>query len=118
MKMYVCILFECADLFVVTVLVEEIAVDARIVGDLDQWLEEGMEITLVNFKDKPIELVVPPTNIYTITETEPNVKGNTAQGYTKPAVLSSGATINIPGYLEEGEQIRVDTEKGEFIERA
>ncbi|CAB9513331.1 factor P [Seminavis robusta] len=96
---------------------EEVAVGAKIVGDNAKWIDEGMEISLVNFKDNVIEVVVPSSANYEIVETEPNVKGNTAQGYTKPATLSSGAVINVPGYLETGEMIRVDTDKGSFQER-
>lgn len=77
-----------------------------------------MEVQLVFFKDNVIEVAIPQTGVYTIAETEPNVKGNTAQGYTKPATLSCGATINVPGYLEQGEKIKVDTEKRVFLERA
>lgn len=96
---------------------EEIACDDKIVGDRVQWMSEGGDVTLINFKGKVIEVVVPSPNVFEIVETEPNVKGNTAQGYTKPAVLDCGATINVPGYLEQGEKIKVDTEKGEFVER-
>jgi len=77
-----------------------------------------MECNLVKFKDQIIEVVVPSSAIYEIVECEPNVKGNTAQGYTKPATLSSGAVISVPGYLEQGEMIKVDTDKGAFLERA
>jgi elongation factor P len=97
---------------------EEVAVDSKVVDEKKDWIEEGMEVNLVFFKGKCIEVVVPSTGIYEIVETEPNVKGNTAQGYTKPAVLSCGATISVPGYLEQGEKIKVDTEKREYLERA
>ena len=97
---------------------DEVPVSGKIVGDKVNWLEEGMAVNLVFFKDDVIEVVVPATGIYEITETEPNMKGNTAQGYTKPAILSCGATITVPGYLEQGEKIKVDTEKRSFIERA
>lgn len=97
---------------------EEVPVDSKIVDEKKDWIEEGMEVNLVFFKGKCIEVVVPSTGIYEIVETEPNVKGNTAQGYTKPAVLSCGATISVPGYLEQGEKIKVDTEKREYLERA
>jgi len=97
---------------------EEIAVGKKVVGDSEKWIGEGMEISLVKFKGQVIEVVVPSWAIYEIVETEPNVKGNTAQGYTKPATLSSGAVINVPGYLEQGELIKVDTEKGAFLQRA
>lgn len=97
---------------------EEVVVPGSVVDDKKDWLEEGMEVQLVFFKDNVIEVVVPSSMVYKITETEPTLKGNTAQGYTKPATLSCGATINIPGYLEQGETIKVDTEKRSFIERA
>lgn len=96
---------------------EEIAVDAKIVDDKEQWLSEGSELTLVIFKGKVIEVQIPSPGIYEIVETEPNVKGNTAQGYTKPATLDCGAVISVPGYLETGQKVKVDTDKGEYLER-
>lgn len=96
---------------------EEIPVNEKVVDDRSKWISEGGEVTLVTFKDKVIEVVVPSPQVFEIVQTDPNMKGNTAQGYTKPAILDCGATINVPGYLETGEKIKVDTEKGEFIER-
>ncbi len=97
---------------------EEVAVDSKILEEKRDWIGEGMEVNLIFFKGKCIEVVVPSTVIYEIVETEPNIKGNTAQGYTKPAILNCGATISVPGYLEQGEMIKVDTEKREYLERA
>eukprot|EP00546_Thalassionema_frauenfeldii_P020353 CAMPEP_0178898598 /NCGR_PEP_ID=MMETSP0786-20121207/2428_1 /TAXON_ID=186022 /ORGANISM="Thalassionema frauenfeldii, Strain CCMP 1798" /LENGTH=160 /DNA_ID=CAMNT_0020569351 /DNA_START=252 /DNA_END=734 /DNA_ORIENTATION=+ len=97
---------------------EEVMVEPKIVDGKEKWIAEGMELNLVYFKGNVIEVQVPNSFVYEIVETEPNVKGNTAQGYTKPATLNSGAVINVPGYLEQGELIKVDTEKGEFSERA
>lgn len=97
---------------------EEIVVPGSVVGDRANWISEGMEVNLVTFKDNVIEVVIPSSMVYEIVETEPNVKGNTAQGYTKPATLDCGSTINVPGYLEQGEKIKVDTDKGAFLERA
>lgn len=96
---------------------EELNTDKKIVGDREQWLSEGCEVTLVVFKGKVIEVVPPSTGIYEIIETEPNMKGNTAQGYTKPAKLDCGAVINVPGFIEQGTKIKVDTEKGVYLER-
>lgn len=96
---------------------EEVTVPAKVVGDREKWLSEGSEVTLVKFKDSIIEVVTPSPAIYEVVETEPNVKGNTAQGYTKPATLDCGAVITVPGFVEQGSKIRVDTEKGEYIER-
>jgi elongation factor P len=97
---------------------EEVALGEKIVGDKAKWISEGMEITLVTFLDKVIEVQVPTVMVYTIAECDPNMKGATVSAYTKPAVLDCGATINVPGYLEQGEAIKVDTEKEEFLERA
>jgi len=97
---------------------EEVPVGSKSVDEQKDWLEEGMQVNLIFFKGNVIEVVVPTTGVYEIVETEPNVKGNTAQGHTKPAVLSSGATITVPGYLNQGEMIKVDTSKRSFIERA
>lgn len=97
---------------------EEVPVDAKVVDDKIDWIEEGMEVNLVFFKGNVIEVVVPQTQVYEIVETEPNVKGNTAQGHTKPAKLSCGASISVPGYLEQGETIKVDTDRKIFLERA
>jgi len=97
---------------------EEVPVSSKVVDDQADWLEEGMDLSLVFFKGNVIEVVVPQTGVYEIVETEPTMKGNTAQGYTKPAVLSCGATVTVPGYLEQGEMIKVDTGKREFLQRA
>jgi elongation factor P len=91
---------------------EEIAVSTKIVGESSNWIEEGSEVILVFFKGKVFEVNVPTVCIFKIATTDPIMKG-----ITKPAVLSCGATITVPGYLEQGEMVKVDTEKKEFLER-
>jgi elongation factor P len=63
------------------------------------------------------EVIPPSPAVFTVVETEPNMKGNTAQSYTKPAKLDCGATISVPGFIESGQMIRVDTEKGLYMDR-
>lgn len=94
---------------------EEVMVESAIIEEQKKWISEGMECNLVYFKGEVIEVQVPSPYIYEIVETEPNVKGNTAQGYTKPALLDCGATISVPGFVEQGAQIKVDSDKGEYI---
>ena len=96
---------------------EEQAVNAQVLEDREKWITEGMEVNLVYFKDKVIDVTVPSNYVYEIVDTEPNAKGNTAQGHTKPATLDCGAVISVPGYLNQGEKIKVDTEKGVYLER-
>merc|ERR1719223_2725026 len=80
---------------------EEIMVESAKIEDQKKWILEGMECKLVYFKGEVIEVQVPSPFIYTIVETEPNIKGNSVQGHTKPAILESGATITIPGFVEQ-----------------
>lgn len=96
---------------------DEVMVTAAQVEDQKKWISEGMELDLIFFKGEVIEVRVPSPFVYEIVETEPNMKGNTSQGYTKPATLSSGAVISVPGFVEQGSMVKVDTEKGEYIER-
>jgi elongation factor P len=96
---------------------EEVMITSAQIEDQKKWISEGMELDLIYFKGEVIEVRVPSPFVYEVVETEPNMKGNTAQGYTKPAVLSCGATISVPGFVEQGSSIKVDTEKGEYIER-
>mmetsp|Transcript_35700 Transcript_35700/g.40713 ORF Transcript_35700/g.40713 Transcript_35700/m.40713 type:complete len:215 (-) Transcript_35700:479-1123(-) len=91
---------------------EEVIVDSKVVDDKEKWIDEGMELSLVYFNDEVIEVNLPSNYVYKIIETTQAKKGT-----TKPATLSCGAVINVPGYLEEGEMIKVDTDKAEFLER-
>lgn len=97
---------------------EEIMVEANLMEDSAKWIIEGMECQLVYFKDKVIECNPPTTYVYEITETEPSLKGNTVNAHTKPATVGGGAIVSVPGFIEQGESIKVDTTKGEYIERA
>ncbi|EJK64502.1 hypothetical protein THAOC_14756 [Thalassiosira oceanica] len=96
---------------------EEVMVESNTIEDSKKWISEGMECDLVFFKGNVIEVMTPSPYVYEVVETEPNVKGNTAQGYTKPAVLDCGATVNVPGFVEQGSKIKVDTQNGEYMER-
>lgn len=96
---------------------DELMVDSQVVKEQKKWITEGMECKLVFFKGNVIEVQVPSPHVFEVTETEPNMKGNTAQGYTKPAVLDCGATVSVPGFVEQGSMIKVDTQKGEYMER-
>lgn len=89
-----------------------------LVGDMKQYLKEGMEVEVYKFEDRPIGVSLPIKVAYTVTETEPNVKGDTAQGGTKSAVIETGAKINVPLFINQGDNIIVDTRDGKYIERA
>ncbi len=97
---------------------EQFQADAKAVGDSHLWLKEQdtCEVTLYN--GAPLSVTPPNFVELEITETDPGLKGDTAQGGTKPATLSTGAVVKVPLFLSQGEVIRVDTRTGEYQSRA
>jgi elongation factor P len=87
--------------------------------DAPGLLKEGEVVTvLINSEDEmPLSVDMPATVILEITHTEPGVKGNTATNATKPATVESGAIVNVPLFINEGDKIKVETEKGTYKER-
>ncbi len=87
--------------------------------DAPGLLKEGEVVTiLINSEDEmPLSVDMPASVILKITHTEPGVKGNTATNATKPATVESGATVNVPLFINEGDLIKVDTAKGTYKER-
>ena len=82
-----------------------------------KWLKEGTECKVAIWNDKVIQISVPTSMTLKVTETDPGVKGNTAQGVTKPTTLETGAVVTVPGFINEGELIVVNTEKREYTGR-
>jgi elongation factor P len=97
---------------------EQITLDVDHVGDAAGYLLENLEVRTVIFQDRVIALNLPLTVDLTIEETNPAIKGATAQAQLKPARLETGITVLVPSYIESGERIRVDTRDGRFVERA
>ena len=91
----------------------------EVILDSSQFLKEGEIVTvLINTEDGTTLSVEMPQNvILEISSTEPGVKGNTATNATKPAILETGAKINVPLFINEGDKIKIDTEKRNYIER-
>lgn len=88
-----------------------------IVGDQMRFIKENSEITALVFDDKVISIKVPIKAELKVTEAPPAVRGNTAQGANKQVTLETGATINAPIFINEGDIVRVNTETGEYAER-
>ncbi|MCM4166234.1 Elongation factor P [Arenibacter antarcticus] len=87
--------------------------------DAPNLLKEGEVVTILfNTEDSmPLSVDMPASVILEITYTEPGVKGNTATNATKPATVETGATVNVPLFINEGDKIKIDTEKGAYMER-
>lgn len=81
------------------------------------YLKEQTVYQVLNFNDKPIGVTAPLHMELQVKETVPGVKGDTAQGGSKPATLETGLTLNVPLFVNEGDIIKVDTRDGKYIER-
>ena len=97
---------------------EQVPVPDDMVGDNAKWLRENDVCQLLYADDDLIGVQPPMFIIATVTETVPGAKGDTVQGAYKPATIDTGAEVQVPMYLNEGEQIKVDTRTGEFVSRA
>jgi len=97
---------------------EQHQADAKAVGDTIKWLREQDTVTVTLFNGTPLAITAANHVELEITETDPGVKGDTANGGSKPATLASGAVVKVPLFLSAGEMIRVDTRTGEYLGRA
>jgi elongation factor P len=89
-----------------------------IIGDLGVYLQDGMAVTLSTHDGVPIALELPNRVVLEVVETEPAVKGQTASGSYKPAILANGLRTMVPTYITPGTRIVVQTEDGSYYERA
>ncbi len=97
---------------------EQKAVNPDVVGDAAKWMKENDNVFLVFHGDRVISVKVPSHVILSVAKTEPGVQGDRATGATKPATLETGAVIQVPLFINEGDRIKVDTRTGEYVERA
>jgi elongation factor P len=88
--------------------------------DAPDLLKEGEVVTILfNTEDSmPLSVDMPASVVLEVTHTEPGVKGNTATNASKPATVETGARVNVPLFINEGDKIKIDTEKGAYMERA
>jgi elongation factor P len=96
---------------------EQLTVSNATVQDKQQWLIEEVVYGIVFYKGDPIEVVPPIFMELKIVETAPGLRGDTSGRVLKPAVTESGAKIQVPIFVEEGEKIKVDTRTGEYVSR-
>ncbi len=96
---------------------EQIAVTPEIVGETKDYLKENMECALLFHESRVIRVELPNSVDLLITQSDPGVQGDRSSGGTKPATLETGAVVQVPLFVGEGEMIRVDTRTGTYIER-
>lgn len=96
---------------------EQLPLNFDVVEDAIVYVTENMNVTIGFYKGNAFSVTAPNFVELTITETDPGFKGDTATGATKPAILETGAKINVPLFVEQGDKIRVDTRTGDYMER-
>ena len=96
---------------------EQTEVGSDLIGSNAKWFKEN-DICQLNYANEVLYAVQPPMFIEAeITETDPGFKGDTVQGGTKPATIETGASIQVPMYLNVGERVKIDTRTGKFVSR-
>jgi elongation factor P len=97
---------------------DQIALDEELLGDMKNYLKEGLTLTIEFYEGNPIGLEIPSYVELAVSETEPELKGATASNSPKPATLETGAVIQVPPFIAVGEVVRVDPSTGRYLERA
>ncbi|KAA0683424.1 elongation factor P [Roseomonas genomospecies 6] len=97
---------------------EQTSIPGEIIGDQKVFLQDGMEVTVQSFEGAPLGVEIPGKVTLQITEADPVVKGQTASSSYKPAKLENGVSILVPPHIESGTRVVVDTQTGEYVERA
>jgi elongation factor P len=96
---------------------EQLQMPAEMLGDDAAYLIEGESIEVITYQGQPIAIEMPPSVTLTIERTEPGFKGDTASGATKPAVTNTGLKVQVPLFVGEGDQVRIDTRTGAYLGR-
>jgi len=96
---------------------EQVNIPGDKMQDEAKWISDGMNVDVTFWNGQPIGIAIPNSVVLQIVSSEPGIKGDTASGATKPATLSTGAVVNVPLFVSEGEWIKVDTREGSYIER-
>jgi len=96
---------------------DQIHVASEMVGEQYKYMKENDDASLLFEGDTVLAVEIPQHVNLIITETEPGVRGDTATNVTKPAKLETGASVNVPLFINEGDKIRIDTQTGSYIER-
>lgn len=98
---------------------EQIEINQSMLEGKKEFLKEGLEIMMISFEGSPISVELPRKVTYKVKEAPPGVKGDTASGnVTKEVTLENGLKIRVPLFIKEGEEVIVNTETGEYVERA
>ena len=96
---------------------EEGRLSSKQIGERVKYLKEGMEVNVVRWNEQVMEVELPNSVVLEVTQTDPGVKGDTATGGTKPAIVETGAQVMVPLFITTGERIKVDTRTDSYLGR-
>ena len=96
---------------------EEARMTAAQIGERVKYLKEEMEVSVLRWQDQILEVELPNSVVLEVTETDPGVKGDTATGGTKPAIVETGAQVMVPLFISVGERIKIDTRNDSYLGR-
>ena len=88
------------------------------VGDAKNYLQEGITVDILYFNERPISIELPNFVNLKVTETDPGLKGDTAAGGNKKAIMETGLQVSVPLFINVDEQLKIDTRTGEYVERS
>ena len=96
---------------------EQTELSKETLGNALNFLKENMDVKIMIYEGRVLGVDLPNTVELTVVETEPGIKGDTATGATKPAVVETGAQVNVPLFVDQGDVIKIDTRTGEYLSR-
>jgi elongation factor P len=104
--------------FMDTVTYDQFSLSKDIIGNANLYLLEGTEVTVLNFNDNPVNIELPIKVTLTVVEAPPGIKGDTAGTGGKVVKMETGLTVSAPLFINEGDKLIINTEKGEYVSRA
>ena len=96
---------------------ETVQISKENVGESVLYLQEGIKVSILYFNERPISIELPNFVNLKVSETDPGLRGDTAQGGSKRAILETGLAVSVPLFINEGDLLKIDTRKKEYIER-
>ena len=97
---------------------DQVGIPLKIVGSDSYYLKEGESYNISFLKDEALSVNLPPKMVFTVSETAPGAKGNSATNVFKDAILENGLNVKVPMFIKEGDKVRVDTRSGAYTEKA
>jgi len=96
---------------------EQVEISDSVVGEQGGYLKDGVTVNVLFWDERPLWIELPPKMEFTVVETDPGIKGNSAANMYKSAKLDNGMTVRVPLFIEEGNKVLIDTRDGSYVER-